>query len=105
MSRQLLDHDGDVDIAAQWITEMQRERRALEAQLGRQIPGDKLTKTQVKALISAMRDIVEVLADAEPADKAELYNELGVSLEYHPDGTVAVKAQPRGVKVRVGGGT
>jgi site-specific DNA recombinase len=103
--RQLLDHEGDVGIAAQWIAEVQRERRALEAQLGRQVPGDKLTKTQVRALIAALRDIVEVLAGADSADKAELYNELGVSLEYHPDGTVAVKAQPRGVKVRVGGGT
>ncbi len=44
-------------------------------------------------------------ADAVPADKAELYGELGVSLTYHSDGRVAVEALPRGAKVRVGGGT
>ena len=46
-----------------------------------------------------------MLADAEPADKAELYDQLGVTLTYNPDGPVTVKAQPRGVNVRVGGGT
>ena len=46
-----------------------------------------------------------MLADAEPADKAELYDQLGISLTYHPDGTVTVESRPRGVQVRVGGGT
>ncbi len=31
--------------------------------------------------------------------------ELGVTLRYDPSGTIAVQAQPRGVTVRVGGGT
>ena len=92
--RKLLDQDGDVAIAAKWITEVHRERRALEAQLGYQIPGGKMTKDQVKALVAALRDIVDVLTDAEPADKAELYEELGVTLTYNPGGTVAVKAHP-----------
>jgi site-specific DNA recombinase len=60
---------------------------------------------EVKALVTALRDIVGVLRDAEPADKAELYAELGVRLSYRPDGPVAVEALPRGVEVRVGGGT
>ena len=103
--RTLLDQDGDVAIAAKWITEVHRERRTLEAQLDYQIPSGKMTADQVKALVAALRDIVDVLTDAEPADKAELYNELGVTLTYNPDGSVAVKAHPRGVHVRVGGGT
>ena len=51
----------------------------------------------------SLRDIVAALAGAEPADKADLYKELGVTLRYDPSGTVAVKVQPRGVTVRVGG--
>jgi hypothetical protein len=49
------------------------------------------------------RDIVDVLADADPEDKAEAYAELGVGLTYHTDARVAVQA--RGVRVRVGRGT
>lgn len=55
--------------------------------------------------MKALKDIVTVLADTEPADKAELYDQLGISLAYGPDGTVTVESQPRGVTVRVGGGT
>ncbi len=64
-----------------------------------------MTTEQVKALVTALRDIIDVLADAEPTDKAELYNQLRVSLRYDPAGTVSVQAHPRGVQVRVGGGT
>ena len=46
-----------------------------------------------------------MLTNADPADKAEPYTEMGVSLNYHPDGRVAVEALPRGRDVRVGGGT
>ena len=87
------------------IAEVQRERKNLEGLLGRNVPGGTFTKTQVKALVGALQDIVGVLADADPADKAEMHGELGVSLTYHPDGRVGVEALPRGVVVRVGEGT
>lgn len=64
-----------------------------------------LARSQVKALVRALRDIVDVLADADPTAKAEVYNDLGLKLDYSPDGTVSVEARPRGVIVRVGGGT
>ena len=72
---------------------------------GRAVPGGKLTKSQARALVEALRDIVDVLAEADPEDKADLYAELGVSLTYHTDGRVAVEALPVWVQVRVGGGT
>ena len=90
---------------AAWITEAQRERRGIEAELGHEMPGKQLSVSQVKALVHALGDIVATLAAADPADKADLYRELGVSLRYDPSGAVTVQAQPRGVKVRVGGGT
>ncbi len=103
--RQLLDDEDSVTLAAQWIAETQRERRALERQLGQHIPGGELTAKEVKDLVDALRDIVGVLAAADPEDKSELYAQLGVSLSYDPTGNVTVKAEPRGVTVRVGGGT
>jgi site-specific DNA recombinase len=104
--RALLDHEDAVEVAAKWIAETQRERKALERQLGQRIPGGKLTTEQVKALASALRDIVEVLAEADLDDKARLYSELGISLTLAPAaGIVHVRAHPRGVQVRVGGGT
>jgi hypothetical protein len=37
--------------------------------------------------------------------QVELYHQLGISLAYDPDGTVTVESRPRGLTVRVGGGT
>ena len=97
--------DAELGPFIKWIAEVERERKHLETQLGRAVPGGKLTKPQVRALVQALRDIVTLLADADQADCNELYQQLGVSLTYHPDGRVAVEAMPRGVIVRVGGGT
>jgi site-specific DNA recombinase len=103
--RALLDEGEAVATVARWIAEVERERKAAHAQLGRVVPGGELTKSQARALVETLRDIVDVLAEADPEDKADLYAELGVSLTYHTDGRVAVEALPRGVQVRVGGGT
>lgn len=69
------------------------------------VPGGELTTDQVKILVRHLRDIVSVLADAAPSDKAELYRELGIELTYHADGRARVEALPRGTQGRVGGGT
>lgn len=67
--RTLLDDEDTITLAAQWIAEVQRERKGLEQQLGRHVPGGELTADAVKALVTALKDIVSVLSEAEPADK------------------------------------
>ena len=69
------------------------------------MPGGDLSADEVKALVTALKDIVSVLAEADPADKAELYDQLGVRLRYDPSGSVSVESEPRGVTVGVGGPT
>jgi hypothetical protein len=103
--RALLDNEDTVTLAAGRIAEVQRERKALERQLGRHVPGGELTADEVKALVTALKDIVSVPAEADPADKADLYDQLGVSLHYDPAGSVSVQSHPRGVQVGVGGPT
>jgi hypothetical protein len=60
------------------------------------MPGDQLTSEQVKALVDALKDIVGVLANADPADRAELYDQLGITLADNADGAVPVESRPRG---------
>ena len=75
-----------------------------ERDLGQAVPAEKLTRAEVKALVTGLRDVVATLARAEPADKAIMYAELGVRLTYHPDGRVLVESRPC-TQVSVGGGT
>jgi hypothetical protein len=75
----VLDQGGDPAVVAGWIADTQRQRAALVARLGDPLPGAKLTRDEVKALVGALRDIVATLAEADHTDKADLYRELGLS--------------------------
>jgi hypothetical protein len=80
------------------------ERRSLERQLGRKPTERALSQAEVKVLVARLRDIVAVLHNADPELKRSIYDEVGVRLTYHPDGTVDVEAgEPRVLGVRVGG--
>lgn len=101
----LLDHEDAVSVAVEWISETQAERKRLERQLGMRIPGEELSAKEVKALVSELTRIVDVLAGADPVDKGDLYDKLGISLSYGPSGEVSVVAKPRWPGDGVGGGT
>ena len=55
-------------------------------------------------MVAQLRDIVAVLADANPIDKRIIYDQIGVKLTYRSDGTVHVAAgAPHVLRVGVGG--
>jgi hypothetical protein len=60
----LLERDDQITVVANWIGEVERERKQLERELGRKPAGR-------KALVRELKDIVAVLADADadPEDK------------------------------------
>ncbi|MET8121102.1 hypothetical protein [Micromonospora sp. NPDC005291] len=66
-------------------------------------------RSQIADLVQALGDIATVLRDADPADKAEVYRQLGLRLTYQTE-TQTVRAAVdlsahRGVMVRVRGAT
>jgi hypothetical protein len=108
--RAALDAGADPTLVAGWITQTQTERAHAEADLrtppthGRRW----VSQTEIANLVQALGDIVTVLHDADPADKAEVYQQLGLRLTYHSE-TQTVRAEVdlgahRGVMVRVRGG-
>jgi hypothetical protein len=53
---------------AGWIAEVERERKRLERELGRKPTTRKLTRTEIKALVRELEDIVAVMANADPEE-------------------------------------
>ena len=51
-----------------------------------------MTRDQIASIVTALGDILAVLADADPADKAEIYTQLGLRLTYQP-GQRTVRAE------------
>jgi site-specific DNA recombinase len=103
--RALLDAEGAVSVAVEWISETQTERKRLERQLGQRVHGGELTAEEVKTLVTELKRIVDVLAGADAVDKGDLYDKLGISLSYDPSGRVSVSAHARGPQDGVGGGS
>ncbi|WFF00263.1 hypothetical protein [Micromonospora sp. WMMD964] len=68
-----------------------------------------MSRAEITPLVTALGDITTVLRDADPADKAEVYRQLGLRLNYQPE-TQTVRAEVdlsahRGAMVCVRGAT
>jgi DNA invertase Pin-like site-specific DNA recombinase len=80
--RALLEQGTDPVIVAEWIREVELERARLQATARTEATDPVMTEDELTAIVSALGDIVKVLADAEPKDKTLLYKALGLRLEY-----------------------
>jgi site-specific DNA recombinase len=83
--RAALDGGGDPAVIGAWITETQARKLSARARLGA-LAGTspaRLTSEEITAMVAAISDIVALLGSADPADKAELYAQLGLRLTYN----------------------
>ena len=44
-----------------------------------------MSRKEITSLVTALVDLMQVLRDADPADKTEVYSQLGLTLTYHPE--------------------
>lgn len=106
--RAAMDAGADPVIVAGWMSEVQGERLRAEREIGLAQPAGQLTREQVRKLVQSLKDIASVLATADPKIKAEVYEELGISVTYDPTRNVArIESRPETpwARVCVGGGT
>lgn len=103
--RQALEARTDASIVSGWIEEVQLERRAAELQLRRRRGDGRMTSEEIRSLVEQVKGIVAILQGADPEDRRAVYQELNVSITYHTDGRLHVKAGPSAcTNDRVGGG-
>ena len=109
--RAALDSGADPAVVTAWIAETQAERARAEAELHTTTEKRtrRLSNAEIEQMVAALGDIVAVLRQADPTDKAEVYRQLNLTLKYHPE-TETVRARielgaHRGAMVCVRGGT
>lgn len=115
-----LDAGADPKAVAEWTRQVEAERAAVLARAAsadRQGPACQLTEDDIRALISGLGDLRDVIHDAEPQMKAAIYEPLGLKVTYLPgqdklraDVTIspesfATKSEQYGVMGCVRGGT
>ena len=82
-----LDAGADPQAVAEWTRQVKAERAAAlarDASQARQQPVRQLTEDDIRALITGLGDLRDVIRDAEPAVKAAIYEQLGLKVTYLP---------------------
>jgi hypothetical protein len=105
--RSALDSGADPLVVTAWVAEVQGDRFRAEAELASCAESRPIGVDEVRELIQGLSDVPRALSEADPADKASLYSEIGVSVIYHPEERKVV-AEVTGnpcTNLRVGGGT
>ena len=82
--RAALEAGADPVLITSWIAETQARRAVAEARLRKPTGRRRMTRDEITSLVTALEDAMQVLRDADPADKAEVYSRLGLTLTYHP---------------------
>jgi site-specific DNA recombinase len=112
--RAVADAGGDPATIADWIAEVTAQRDAALAQRAtRRAEAHKIVRlnhTDIERLVGTLDDVRQVIRDADPAIKGEVYRGLRLTLTYHPgQNKIRAEASPDpdscGVMVRVRGGT
>ncbi|ROS32182.1 recombinase family protein [Amycolatopsis thermoflava] len=90
----------DPALVAKWTRQVQREKAVLEAQLAasdaRTGADRRMTAAEIRQLVDAMGGLLQVLRDADPGDKLEVYRQLGLKLTYNETTRMVVaESQPR----------
>ena len=94
--RLALEAGTDPTLVARWTAKANTERAAAQARLRTTTGRQRMTEQEITDMVTAVGDIVTVLTEADPADKAEIYTQLGLRLIYEPGGhRVTAEAKPQ----------
>ncbi|PZS15405.1 MAG: recombinase family protein [Pseudonocardiales bacterium] len=97
--RAALEAGADPALVVTWSREVQQQRTVAEARLAtltsRHGENRQMSRDDIHAMVNTLGGLLDVLHHADPADKAEVYRELGVRLTYnHTEHTVLAETRP-----------
>jgi site-specific DNA recombinase len=105
--RAALEAGADPAVVTGWIKDVQTAKAAAEARLRRTAPaaGRQLRHNELADMIAQFGDMVDLLADADPARKAAIYANLCLRLTFYPqEGKVLVSQRSIGERFVSEGG-
>lgn len=83
--RAALEAGADPALVTEWMKETQAQRSAAQVKLDRSDrPDRRMSRDDIMTIVDALGNIADVLHNAEPEDKIEVYKGLGLRLRYQP---------------------
>ncbi|GIH21411.1 hypothetical protein [Rugosimonospora africana] len=97
--RAALEAGTDPTLIARWTSEVNATRAAAQTQMRTASEGTtRMTAEEIGGLIAALGNIIAILSDADPADKAKIYSGIGLRLTYQPgQNKVIAEAKPSAI--------
>jgi site-specific DNA recombinase len=97
--RAALEAGADPALVVAWSREVQRQRTVAEARLANltshHSANRRMSRDDIHAMVDTLGGLLNALRHADPADKTEVYRELGVRLIYnHTEHTVLAETRP-----------
>jgi hypothetical protein len=97
--RAALEAGADLTLVVAWSQQVQQHRTLAQARLAtltsRHGTNQRMSRDDIHTLVDTLDGLLNVLRHADPADKAEVYRELGVHLTYnHTARTVQAETRP-----------
>jgi site-specific DNA recombinase len=80
--RAALEAGTDPAIVSGWIAEVAAERARYKIELARAEGQTRLTRDQIATIVDHLASLTKLLGDADPADRTEVYRQLGLRLTY-----------------------
>lgn len=74
---------------AGWMAEVRAQCTVAEAQLRQGSGRQRMTVEEITRVVASLWDPMSVLPNADSADKAQIYSQLGLALTYHPGSQTA----------------
>jgi len=82
--RAALDAGADPVEVTGWINTVQQERARLQARLQATPRDERIPREHIEEMIEHVGGLARQVTSADPADKADLYKEIGLRMTYHP---------------------
>ena len=74
----------DPAVIGPWIAETQAKKVAAQAEIRAATGQHRISRDEIAAIVAALGDLARVVSEADPADKSEIYTQLGLMLTYQP---------------------
>ena len=100
--RASLDAGGDPAVIGPWIAETQAKNVTAQAETRTATGRRQLSRDDIAAVVAAFADLAQVVRDADPADKADLYAQLKLTLTYQPGQRLVEATVKPGLNMRKG---
>jgi site-specific DNA recombinase len=83
--RASIDAGGDPGVIGPWIAETQAKKVSAQAEVRTATGRRSMSREEIEAVVMAFVDLARVVQGADPADKADIYDKLRLTLTYEPE--------------------